>query len=176
MEGAVAEAQAGEPLAAAEAGRPEVLEVEADRPKVVGPEAEAGRPEVAEVEAGRPHRAPSSERGAPPCSINSYYGHKIGFLQTLSLVLNAGLMVRQGCVSASRVPLLRLTSRALGPRRQVYAHVGLSAVILSSRDPEAVAAGAGAAGNANGAAASAACDARDAELWIQVTKLLHCLT
>ena len=42
-------------------------------------------------------------------NINSYYGHKIGFLQTLSLTLNAGLMI--------------------------YAHLGLSAVILSSRDP-----------------------------------------
>ena len=26
-------------------------------------------------------------------NINSYYGHKIGFLQTLSLTLNAGLMI-----------------------------------------------------------------------------------
>ncbi len=42
-------------------------------------------------------------------NINSYYGHKIGFYQTLSLVLNAGLML--------------------------YAHLGLSAVIYSSRDP-----------------------------------------
>ena len=57
----------------------------------------------------------STSPDAPPPStttkrnINSYYGHKIGFLQTLSLTLNAGLMV--------------------------YAHVGLSAVILSSQDP-----------------------------------------
>ena len=43
-------------------------------------------------------------------NINSYYGHKIGAIQTLSLVLNAGLMV--------------------------YAHLGLSAVIKSSLDPE----------------------------------------
>ena len=42
-------------------------------------------------------------------NINSYYGHKIGFYQTLSLLLNAGLMI--------------------------YAHLGLSAVIYSSRDP-----------------------------------------
>lgn len=42
-------------------------------------------------------------------NINSYYGHKIGFYQTLSLILNAGLML--------------------------YAHLGLSAVIYSSRDP-----------------------------------------
>eukprot|EP00984_Skeletonema_dohrnii_P026954 scaffold16385_cov73-Skeletonema_dohrnii-CCMP3373.AAC.1 len=42
-------------------------------------------------------------------NINSYYGHKIGFYQTLSLLLNAGLML--------------------------YAHLGLSAVIYSSRDP-----------------------------------------
>ena len=50
------------------------------------------------------HSSPSTKR-----NINSYYGHKIGFLQTLSLTLNAGLMI--------------------------YAHLGLSAVILSSRDP-----------------------------------------
>lgn len=42
-------------------------------------------------------------------NLNCYYGHKIGFLQSLSLLLNAGLMI--------------------------YAHVGLSAVIFSSRDP-----------------------------------------
>ena len=42
-------------------------------------------------------------------NINQYFGHKIGFLQILSLTLNAGLMV--------------------------YAHVGLSAVIFSSQDP-----------------------------------------
>eukprot|EP00986_Skeletonema_menzelii_P006300 scaffold2378_cov152-Skeletonema_menzelii.AAC.18 len=43
-------------------------------------------------------------------NINSYYGHKIGFYQTFSLLLNAGLML--------------------------YAHLGLSAVIYSSRDPD----------------------------------------
>lgn len=49
--------------------------------------------------------------GAPPrkININSHYGHRIGFLQTLSLTLNAGLMI--------------------------YAHLGLSAVIYSSQDP-----------------------------------------
>jgi hypothetical protein len=42
-------------------------------------------------------------------NLNSYFGDKIGFAQTLSLVLNAALLV--------------------------YAHVSLSAVIYSSRDP-----------------------------------------
>jgi len=42
-------------------------------------------------------------------SINSHYPARVGVLQTISLVLNAGLMV--------------------------YAHLGLSAVILSSQDP-----------------------------------------
>jgi hypothetical protein len=43
-------------------------------------------------------------------SINSYYGHKVGSLHTISLVLSVGLIL--------------------------YAHIGLSAVILSSRDPQ----------------------------------------
>lgn len=43
-------------------------------------------------------------------SINDYYGHKIGFFQTLSLILNAGLMI--------------------------YAQVGLSGVVLSSLNPD----------------------------------------
>mmetsp|Transcript_21012 Transcript_21012/g.50674 ORF Transcript_21012/g.50674 Transcript_21012/m.50674 type:complete len:681 (+) Transcript_21012:41-2083(+) len=57
----------------------------------------------------------ANESSPPPSAnaikrnINSYYGHRIGFLQTLSLTLNAGLMI--------------------------YAHLGLSAVILSSKDP-----------------------------------------
>ena len=42
-------------------------------------------------------------------SINSHYGHQIGFYSTLSLILNAGLMI--------------------------YAQVGLSGVVLSSLDP-----------------------------------------
>lgn len=42
-------------------------------------------------------------------NLNSYYGNKIGFVQSLSLILNAGLMI--------------------------YAHLGLSGVILSSQDP-----------------------------------------
>ena len=42
-------------------------------------------------------------------SINDYYGHKIGFFQTLSLVLNALLMV--------------------------YAQVGQSGIVLSSLNP-----------------------------------------
>ena len=51
----------------------------------------------------------SSETEQKYRNINSYYGHKIGFYQTLSLILNACLML--------------------------YAHLGLSAVIYSSRDP-----------------------------------------
>jgi hypothetical protein len=55
-----------------------------------------------------------SEQEAPQTTVqvrnlNSYYGHKIGFLQSLSLLLNAGLMV--------------------------YAHIGLSGIILSNQDP-----------------------------------------
>jgi len=42
-------------------------------------------------------------------SINSHYGHQIGFYSTISLILNAGLMI--------------------------YAQVGLSGVVLSSLDP-----------------------------------------
>ena len=42
-------------------------------------------------------------------SINDHYGHQIGFYSTLSLILNAGLMI--------------------------YAQVGLSGVVLSSLDP-----------------------------------------
>ena len=55
------------------------------------------------------HSSHSTTPSSTKRNINSYYGHKIGFLQTLSLTLNAGLMI--------------------------YAHLGLSAVILSSRDP-----------------------------------------
>ena len=44
-----------------------------------------------------------------PQSINDHYGHQIGFYSTLSLILNAGLMI--------------------------YAQVGLSGVVLSSLDP-----------------------------------------
>ena len=45
-------------------------------------------------------------------NINSYYGHGMGFIQTLSLLLNAGLMV--------------------------YAHIGLSGVIYSSLNPDLI--------------------------------------
>jgi hypothetical protein len=55
-------------------------------------------------------------------SINSYYGHKVGALHTISLVLSVGLIL--------------------------YAHIGLSAVILSSRDPQITI---GMANNGNGA-------------------------
>ena len=50
------------------------------------------------------HDDPTAKR-----SINSYYPARVGILQTVSLILNAGLML--------------------------YAHLGLSAVILSSQDP-----------------------------------------
>lgn len=93
-------------------------------------------------------------------NINSYYGHKIGFYQTLSLILNAGLMI--------------------------YAHLGLSAVIYSSRDPSITAAGLGAgatkeennggsssgggaevASNSTVETAVATCNEQDVEIWIQ---------
>mmetsp|Transcript_40149 Transcript_40149/g.84327 ORF Transcript_40149/g.84327 Transcript_40149/m.84327 type:complete len:265 (+) Transcript_40149:101-895(+) len=86
--------------------------------------------------------------GAPPLkrNINSYYGHKIGFLQTLSLTLNAGLMV--------------------------YAHVGLSAVILSSQDPSLTSSAEAAETNdASNLMLSNSnetkCNAQDLELWIK---------
>ncbi|KAL3930198.1 MAG: hypothetical protein SGBAC_011866 [Bacillariaceae sp.] len=50
-------------------------------------------------------------------NINSYYGHKIGFFQSLSLILNAGLMI--------------------------YAHIGLSGVIFTNQDPSATSGGGG---------------------------------
>ena len=53
---------------------------------------------------------PSSSSPPGKTNINQYFGHKIGFLQILSLILNAGLMV--------------------------YAHLGLSAVIFSSQNPD----------------------------------------
>ena len=46
-------------------------------------------------------------------SLNGHYGNTIGFIQTFSLLLNAGLMV--------------------------YAHVGLSGVVYSSQDPNTLA-------------------------------------
>lgn len=46
---------------------------------------------------------------ASTTTLNGYYGNKVGFLQTFSLVLNAGLMI--------------------------YAHVGLSAKVFSSQPP-----------------------------------------
>ena len=68
-----------------------------------------GATEVVAVEVA-PAADPPSEEDAPvKRNLNSYYGHKVGFCQSLSLLLNAGLMI--------------------------YAHVGLSAVIFSSRDP-----------------------------------------
>ena len=48
----------------------------------------------------------------PKSSLNSYYGNWIGFLQSFSLLLNAGMMV--------------------------YAHVGLSGVVYSSQDPDII--------------------------------------
>lgn len=88
----------------------------------------------------------------PKRSINSYYGHKIGFLQTLSLTLNAGFMI--------------------------YAHLGLSAVIFSSRDPSMTGTTASNTGNTNNDAqvgvgggdgnntADGKCNAQDYQIWI----------
>ena len=123
---------------------------------------EENPPSAAAVEEGQPvNNNGASQKdggdvdGAPPPAkrnINSYYGHKIGFLQTLSLTLNAGLMV--------------------------YAHVGLSAVIFSSRDPDTTAApntntegGGGTTGNGDGISTSTPpgggkCNAQDLEQWI----------
>jgi hypothetical protein len=82
-------------------------------------------------------------------NINSYYGHKIGFYQTLSLLLNAGLML--------------------------YAHLGLSAVIYSSRDPSITALDSAALGgdtdeggtdtNNMTNSTAAICNEQDIELW-----------
>ena len=84
-------------------------------------------------------------------SINDYYGHKIGFFQTLSLILNAGLMI--------------------------YAQVGLSGVVLSSLNPdflivpsefqssssteESILNG----GNSGGKGGEGRCNTQDQEIW-----------
>ncbi|CAJ1952002.1 unnamed protein product [Cylindrotheca closterium] len=60
-----------------------------------------------------PSSSPSSSKTKR--NINSYYGHKVGFWQSLSLILNAGLMV--------------------------YAHIGLSGVIFTNQDPSAASGG-----------------------------------
>ncbi len=57
-----------------------------------------------------PPSLPAAEPTMKNRSINSYYGHNVGALHTISLVLSVGLVL--------------------------YAHIGLSAVILSSRDPQ----------------------------------------
>ncbi|KAL7541037.1 hypothetical protein ACHAXR_011534 [Thalassiosira sp. AJA248-18] len=102
--------------------------------------------------------APASASASAPApaanrNINSYYGHKIGFLQTLSLTLNAGLMV--------------------------YAHVGLSAVILSSRDPSITANSMNTDGDGdndvttdtpttiNPSPGEGKCNAQDMTLWVE---------
>jgi len=79
-------------------------------------------------------------------NINSYYGHKIGFYQTLSLLLNAGLML--------------------------YAHLGLSAVIYSSRDPSITALDSVALDDEGGTdtnnmtnSTAAMCNEQDIDLW-----------
>lgn len=75
-------------------------------------------------------------------NINSYYDgdQKVGFYQTLSLILNAGLML--------------------------YAHLGLSAVIYSSRDPNITA-----VNNYNRRTAETegggTCNEQDTQNWIQ---------
>ena len=72
-------------------------------------------------------------------SINDYYGHKIGFFQTLSLALNALLMV--------------------------YAQVGQSGVVLSSLNPNPIIPGFQAA--SNNSTAEAMCNAQDQENYKQ---------
>lgn len=117
---------------------------DSDQPSDYPPKHDEDTPRV--VGAAAVPRAPSTD----PLSkrnINSYYGHKIGFLQTLSLVLNAGLMV--------------------------YAHVGLSAVIFSSRDPSITSSGAKSNSNnndintpTNDTHAEGLCNEQDVEIWI----------
>ena len=69
-------------------------------------------------------------------NINSYYGHKVGAISTISLILNAGLMIYAHrklynmyiVLSFCAYHIICLTNIKL-------LIVGLSAVILSSRDP-----------------------------------------
>ncbi|KAL7536854.1 hypothetical protein ACHAWF_005583, partial [Thalassiosira exigua] len=96
-------------------GAPEVAMKESSASDVEAPYAE--EPSAPALPSSLPQSLrlqspPATVQEATPLakrSINSYYGHKVGALQTLSLLLNAGLMI--------------------------YAHVGLSAVVLTSLDP-----------------------------------------
>mmetsp|Transcript_20880 Transcript_20880/g.29909 ORF Transcript_20880/g.29909 Transcript_20880/m.29909 type:complete len:621 (+) Transcript_20880:388-2250(+) len=72
-------------------------------------------------------------------SINDYYGHKIGFFQTLSLVLNALLMV--------------------------YAQVGQSGIVLSSLNPNPTIPGFQA--TSNNSTAEGMCNVQDLEIYKQ---------
>ena len=74
-------------------------------------------------------------------NINSYYGHGMGFIQTLSLLLNAGLMV--------------------------YAHIGLSGVIYSSLNPDLIGSliTGGGGGSSETSGSVDLCNAQDLQLW-----------
>ncbi len=72
-------------------------------------------------------------------SINDYYGHKIGFFQTLSLVLNALLMV--------------------------YAQVGQSGIVLSSLNPNPTIPGF--QDTSNNSTAEGVCNGQDLEIYKQ---------
>jgi hypothetical protein len=73
-------------------------------------------------------------------NLNSYYGNKIGLFQSVSLILNAGLMV--------------------------YAHLGLSAVIFSSRDPTLTSIENIDGNNTNSTnSTNSACNAQDIQIW-----------
>ncbi|KAL7544644.1 hypothetical protein ACHAWF_008018 [Thalassiosira exigua] len=116
---------------------------------VVAPPDDDGRGDGAPekgAEEGAP-RPPPPATGPAKRNLNSYYGHKIGAYQTISLLLNAGLML--------------------------YAHLGLSAVILTSQDPTLTeSASASANGDVNDEVPSqpppppGECSTRDREIWI----------
>ncbi len=72
-------------------------------------------------------------------SINDYYGHKIGFFQTLSLILNALLMV--------------------------YAQVGQSGIVLSSLNPNPTVPEFQSTSNNNATAGEGKCNAQDQAIW-----------
>ncbi|EJK76628.1 hypothetical protein THAOC_01599 [Thalassiosira oceanica] len=102
------EAQANSERKADDADDSESPDEPARLPDVMKGESSCAEPE-ANDEDGVGQQDPEETSSTAKRSINSFYGHKIGAIQTLSLVLNAGLMV--------------------------YAHLGLSAVIKSSLNP-----------------------------------------
>eukprot|EP00980_Cylindrotheca_fusiformis_P023272 scaffold10310_cov81-Cylindrotheca_fusiformis.AAC.3 len=93
--------------------------------------------EVVDENTGSEAEVPTTK---PNRSLDSYYAPKVGYLQALSLILNAGLMI--------------------------YAHVGLSGVIVSSQDP-AITSGDGGEAPANNSTNSTggACTEADVALW-----------